>query len=194
MRGAPAVVLLVALAACSFFDSEKPRPVQLYSPNGEPLNGGRLGTPTCADAMTGWFDRVDAGHDGAISLPEFLADARRQFAAMDLNHDGVLTPSVLARYRAPYLLAMRVPRERSDDSDQGRRGGGGGGLFRRGDNGGIPQDVADPVMLADVRLRNQVTLDDFMAYARRNFADLDRNHDGRVDKAELLHLCAKPGS
>ncbi len=51
------------------------------------------------------------------------------------------------------------------------------------------EDVEDPVMVADTNLRNRVTRDDFLAYARRNFASLDRNHDGTLDRAEVLAAC-----
>ena len=50
-------------------------------------------------ALAGWFDRVGSGKAGTIDLAAFLADASRQFAAMDINHDGQLTPDELARYR-----------------------------------------------------------------------------------------------
>ena len=47
--------------------------------------------------------------------------------------------------------------------------------------------AADPVMLADVHLRNRVTRDEFMTYANANFAALDVNRDGRLSRAEILH-------
>ncbi len=198
MRAALAALACLALCACSFFDKEPPKapPGPVYSPNGEPLSGGALGDPKCEDAMQRWFAKADADHDGTIDLGEFLSDARRQFAAMDLEHTGVLTPAVLAQYRAPYL-AERGRREArndegddDDDSDDDQQRG-----RRRRDSGRGPpagQDRADPVMMADVNLRNRVTLDDFVAYARRNFAVLDTGKNGRLSSAEVVATCPPP--
>jgi hypothetical protein len=175
------VLGLVALASCSWIEGDQ-KPVRtspLYSPNGEPLSGGQLGEPTCEDALRNWFARVDTEHLGAIDEREFLADANRQFTAMDLDKTGVLTPDVLARYRAPYMNPNAARRTAYDiDVRPGH------------DRGPAPQlDVEDPVMEADVDLRNRVTRDDFLAYARRNFASLDSNHDGRLERAEVLATC-----
>jgi hypothetical protein len=184
-----ALALVAALGACSLFDKEPP-PVRLgplYSPNGEPLSGGALGEPKCDDAMRRWFARVDADRDGTIDLGEFLTDARRQFAAMDLEHSGVLTPAVLAQYRTPFL-SDRARRQASndDEDDDDRRN-----RHNRGGNGGpaIGLDRTDPVMIADVNLRNRVTLDDFIAYARSNFAALDTDRNGRLTSDEIVAVC-----
>jgi hypothetical protein len=191
-RAALAAALTLALGACSEFRDRPPvRQGPIFSPNGEPLSGGPLGDPSCADAMGTWLARVDTDHDGTIDLKEFLADARRQFAAMDLEKSGVLTPAVLAQYRAPYS-AERPGEVADDDQDQGQR--------RRGrrdddtgdsDNKGPPRvlERADPVMLADVQLRNRVTLEEFLTYERGNFASLDRNRNGRLDRDELVATC-----
>jgi Ca2+-binding EF-hand superfamily protein len=174
VRLALVALAILALASCS--DDDKPmRAGPLYSPNGEPLSGGPLGEPSCADALGSWFARVDTDHDGTIDEGEFLADANRQFAAMDLDKSGALTPSELAQYRAPYVRPVRRP---DYQNDAGR--------------GPPPQeDVEDPVMVADTALRNRVTRDDFLAYARRNFASLDRDHDGTLDRAEVLAACKR---
>ena len=83
-------LLFAALSGCSS-DSHKHHGAgqdaalsrMLYSPNGEPLNGGKLGRPTCQEAMSHWFDRVDTNHDGGINREEFMADAQTQFRRMD---------------------------------------------------------------------------------------------------------------
>jgi hypothetical protein len=180
-RAAAAIAALLALGACSYF-KEKPREAKtgpLYSPNGEPLSGGPLGEIKCADAMRSWFARVDTDHDGTIDAAEFLADARRQFAAMDLERTGVLTPSVLAQYRAPYLPEGAREEPQTEDERQ-----------RESELGPpVGKDRADPVMIADVSLRNRVTLDDFLASARRTFAALDRSKNGRLSSDEALASC-----
>ncbi|HYM04879.1 MAG TPA: hypothetical protein VET85_18145 [Stellaceae bacterium] len=176
----PCVALLATLAACSFFH-EKEKPIDpssrlLYSPNGEPLNGGPLGRPKCRDALARWFDRVDADRDGSIERNEFIADARRQFAAMDLNRDGVLTPAALAKYRLPYA---GTPAEETSDEKPGKPA--------------IVTGGPDPVMAADTGLRNKVELGDFLAHAEHVFATLDANHDSRLSRAEVQALCTVPG-
>jgi hypothetical protein len=180
VRRALVVLTALALASCGAFGGDDQTPVRespLYSPNGEPLSGGRLGEPSCEQALGGWFGRL-AGGAGAIDENAFLADARRQFAAMDLDKSGALTPAELAQYRAPYINANA--RRRRDYEDE-----------RRDAERGPPpeEDVEDPVMVADTGLHNRVTLDDFLAYAQRNFAALDTNHDGRLERAEVLATC-----
>lgn len=179
-----AALILLTLGGCGTFDrmmNPPPpmAPARLFSPNGEPLSGGPLGHPACRDAMSRWFDRVDTNHDGFIDRAEFRADAERQFKAMDLDHDGEITPDELARYRAPYEVDT-ARRQSEEGADHGGR------IVRT-----IEQ--ADPVMLADVQLRNRVNLAEFMAYADRNFADLDTKHAGRLDKPEILGVCGPAG-
>lgn len=190
MRAAFVAIALLALGACGFFGGREPvreaKPGPLYSPNGEPLSGGPLGEPKCEDAMQRWFAKVDADHDGTIDASEFLADARRQFAAMDLDRSGVLTPSVLSRYRAPYLAeqAREVPPEESEAQREQR--------LEREREPAVGKDRADPVMIADVNLRNRVTLDDFLGLARRTFAGLDLKKDGRLTSEEVIASSCKP--
>jgi Ca2+-binding EF-hand superfamily protein len=179
-RGAASALILAVLAGCHTMDQmmDPPpptAPARIFSPNGEPLRGGPLGHPTCREAMARWFDRVDANHDGVIDRGEFRADAERQFKIMDLDHDGEITPDELARYRAPYEVDT-ARRETANGAEHGER------IVRM-------VEQADPVMLADTKLRNRVSLADFLAYADGNFADLDRHHDGRLTKAELQDTC-----
>jgi Ca2+-binding EF-hand superfamily protein len=169
-------------------------PYLIYSPNGEPLSGGPLGRPSCGEAMAHWFDRIDADHDGTVDHGEFMNDARRQFAAMDLNRDGVITPAVLETYRAPYRPsreeeAKTRAEERQDAAaehslfNQLRPGA----LLGRDRDGGAER--SDPVMSADVNLRFKVGLDDFLAHAERVFRALDRNGDGRLTLGNVQRIC-----
>ena len=234
IRGAAVLFLAVmaTLDACAGHRDRDPPAARnsgpLYSPNGEPLSGGRLDHPNCQEALAGWFDRVAANHAGTIDLAVFLADASRQFAAMDIDHDGQLTSDELTRYRAAYMDESRMAEAAPDDDtlrpDQSaprqgegkgsaRGGGGPGGRggngprglpgeqygVSRGDKGGAghsPRDTArdrpDPVMIADVTLHGRVSLAEFLAYERQNFAELDVNRDGRLSKDELTRSCPKP--
>jgi Ca2+-binding EF-hand superfamily protein len=186
---APAMLLgLVALlAGCDTINSTYDRYLgrsdpklfrTIYSPNGEVLNGGPLGRPTCEDALTTWFNRVDSNHDARISLEEFLADGRKQFAIMDVDHDGLITPSELDRYRATYKTA-------DDEKSTGN-------VDRRRDparNSITDSSQPDPVMASDVRLRNQVSLQDYLAHAEKVFAIMDRKRNGFITRDETLATC-----
>lgn len=206
---AMASMLLLGLAACGGDDGKrdggsearKPTPRPIYSPNGEPLNGGPLGQLGCSDALSRWFDRTDTNHDGTLDLGEFLADARRQFAVMDLDHDGMINPAELTAYRAPYAPPQSVEQpqreQRPSLADRMQRSLGLGGRPKEsveGGGGGNAAEQPDPVMSADATLRNRVSLDDFLAYERRQFIELDANRDGRLSKPELLRLCGVGGS
>jgi Ca2+-binding EF-hand superfamily protein len=152
-----------------------------------------LGRPSCSEALSAWFERVDTNHDGVIDRDAFLADAQRQFAIMDLDKDGTITPAELAQYRAPYqaepsaAAGDQAAQAGSASGRKHRRGEGGGG------SGDFDNDQPDPVMAADVRFRNQVSREDFMAYAARQFTALDVDHHGRLAKADVLSSCGPPG-
>ena len=171
----------------------------IYSPNGEPLNGGQLGRPACQEAMSRWFERVDANHDGSISHEEFMADAQAQFRRMDIDHNGYLVPEELERFRQPYRQQAPVESASVSAQDNGnsqsqegrhRRGGSHG----RGGNDGNrqeapPEDTSDPVMSADTNLDNKVTPEEFMARAERVFHASDSNGDGTLNRDEVLARC-----
>jgi hypothetical protein len=182
ISAALALLLAVFLGACGHDSSERDRYIPLYSPNGEPLSGGPLGRPACKDALSGWFDRVDAKHAGRIDRETYLADTRRQFAAMDLEKNGLIDPAELAAYRAPYAVVVPAePKPRPGQSTHSRP-----------DGGATRSDQADPVMIADVNLRNQVSLDDFLAYENRKFTELNTSHDGLLRREEVLAMCNVP--
>lgn len=176
-----------------------------FSPNGEPLSGGPLGHPKCEEALSGWFNRIDANHDGVIDRDEFLADAKLQFDRMDRHHAGYVTALDLSEFRAPYEAApgsdgtppeagqRGEPAERSVERRRPGDGTAGGG---RDDNGrGSPQrgptvdTRADPVMSADKTLSFKVTLQDFLAQANDVFNGLDHNHDARVTRDAVTGNC-----
>ncbi|MFZ0693384.1 MAG: hypothetical protein WAN51_04415 [Alphaproteobacteria bacterium] len=205
-----AFFLAIGLVGCSHDSSRPQRPEYtgiLYSPNGEPLSGGALGHPVCANALSAWFDRVDGNHDGRVDADEFMMDARRQFAAMDLDHTGVITASELARYRAPYEETVprqknvasnedgEEPDEQSASGNRRSRHGGQSGGGQRAAAGG-PADMSDsqpdPVMSADIGLRFEVHVEDFLAYAQQKFSTLDRDRNGTLDRNEVVASCPKP--
>lgn len=193
-----AILLSVLLVGCGSRDRDSSRreatEQPLYSPNGEPLSGGPLGHPPCEQAIPGWFDRLDGDRKGAIDLDQYLTDARRQFAAMDLNKDGLITAEVLARYRAPYEPASRADQAVTGPRSPENASRAAPGQHRQArtsgdDRGRFAEDEPDPVMAADVTLQFKVTLADFVDYERRRFVELNSKHDGRLTRAEVLAVC-----
>lgn len=184
-----AAVALV-LAGCSDHENVKKHSTGiLYSPNGEPLNGGPLGEPTCQQALSGWFDRVDTGHDGAISLNAFMADARAQFLRMDMDANGYIVSEELERYRRPYRKQAPIVPAPSDSVNT-QHGKHKSHKDAGADSDDTP-DSGDPVMSADTNLDFKVTPEEFMVHAQKIFGELDTNHDGALSRDEVLARCVE---
>ncbi|HVI51639.1 MAG TPA: EF-hand domain-containing protein [Candidatus Sulfotelmatobacter sp.] len=203
-----AASLFLILTACSHGPDKAPPPKAqlLFSPNGEPITGGPLGQASCEDAMARWFDRLDSRQSGLLNREDFMADARAQFARMDLDHDGWITPSELSEFRAPYA----PPPEPMRGGPGGGNGGPGGSGPSGGPNGGhggpagggspgggsggssasrssVTQE--DPVMAADVHLQFRVSQEDFLAQASDVFNRLDKTHKGALSKPDAIAFC-----
>jgi Ca2+-binding EF-hand superfamily protein len=78
---------------------------------------------------------MDTNFDRAISRQEFLAAARKRFAALDADHNGVLTRDELPKITPPRLNPHGDDIKRKRGGGHGGRGGGGGGM--RGGGGGM---------------------------------------------------------
>lgn len=184
VAGLIGVMLVAALCGCASHPPARGNRPSLadfrivYSPNGEPLTGGPLGRPACADAVAGWFARTDLNHDGFLDHDEFMADAQAQFTRMDLDHSGVLTTAKLAVYRQPYQ-DVPPPSLQNSHSPRGDQAGE--------DQGRPPrlQDQEDPVMVADKTLSFKVTQGEYMAHVEEMFVRLDPTHQGRVALATV---------
>ena len=172
----------------------------VYSPSGEPLMGG--GWPVeCPDALSVWFDRVNAKRDGNLTLEELLADARRQFQVMDTRNDGRVTAATLSAYRQQIMggrytsvsaadnaaLNDMAERERNEDfpGDKHLRRG-----FSRADLSRVPTEQPDPVMSADENLDGSVTWDEFRDYLGQVFIELGTKRAGYLTKSNVRIFCS----
>lgn len=107
--------------------------------------------------------RADANDDGVVTKDELLADVDKRFARLDTDKDGKIT-------QAEREALGGGMRGRMAERMMERRGGEGrmGRALERVDTNG------DGV----------ITLDEQRAGATQRFAYIDRNSDGKVDKAE----------
>ena len=203
------LVLILTCTACSSHrDDRRSAHIQapniLFSPNGEPLSGGPLGPPKCEAALAGWFNRVDVNHDGVIDRQEYLADAKAQFAKMDLDHDGYVTAAKLSVFRAPYEEAGPIPAVAEADNPPPDRPAEADGQHHHGRGPsapptgappplppmrGPPPPMEDPVMSADRTLSFKVSLEDFLAHAEGVFAQLDSARSGRLPLMKVQSRC-----
>jgi EF hand len=172
----------------------------VYSPNGEPLSGGSLGHLTCVQAISAWFDRVDANHRGFLDKDQVLADSRIQFLRMDLDGDGAIYPAELKVFREPFQTATRRTNNLSPDSEINRaeekrvNSEGPSGFDDKAKRKVVVDvtDLSDPVMSADANLDFKVTLPEFLALAQDNFRRMDLDHDGKLQRHELISACPPP--
>jgi len=201
---AAALCVSLALSGCSGDSQKKEKAKQqaalsrmLYSPNGEPLNGGSLGRPACREALSKWFERVDANHGGSLSREEFLADARLQFGRMDIDQNGYLVSEEVERFRQPYRqqapgeIASPGPHGNAAQPQPGghKHGEAKGDQGSNADEAHDDSDTSDPVMSADTDLDFKVTSEEFMIHAQKIFLELDSNHDGALSLDEVLARC-----
>ena len=190
-----AMAALFAMAACSSHDGRAARARPVFSPNGEILTAGGKDAPKCPEALGAWWDRITAAHGGVFTRETLVADANAQFDAMDLDHDGFITPSELSEYRAALddedsdRMDVIPPSQPSADTQMHRRHTGDSYVQPKIRAAQIPADVVDPVMSADKSLSFKVSREDFIAQANEIFTDLDKDHDGKLSKDELIASC-----
>ena len=148
-----------------------------------------------ADAMR-FFDTLDTNHDGEID-PEELT-----------RYETEIAPEVQVGAQMGERSGMGR-RGAGGGWGGGRRGGGGRGGGRRGEGGeggggggqtgqfeeGLEGagrfsflNIPEPVISADTDFNRGVSRAEFLAAARKRFAMLDANHDGRLTRDELPAL------
>jgi hypothetical protein len=200
-----ATLAISAVAGAEDQGGERGRINVFVSPSGEPFRAAP-GQPYPVDA---WFSRADANHDGVLTEDEFVADAKAFFKVVDVNGDGVIDGFEITNYeqkiapeilpRVPGLTARDIPRlpasnpeeqrerDMQDAEDQQKQ------VDRSHLHGPVYSGAAvfglirepEPVAAADLDFDGKVKLAEFVAAARRHFAELDVDHDGRITRAEL---------
>ena len=112
----------------------------------------------------GMFMHADTNKDGIVTREELLADVDARFAKFDANKDGKITA----------------------DERPGR--GRMGGRHMRDGDGAKPPEGAPPMAHrgppADTTNDGVITRDEQRAQALKIFGYVDRNGDGKIDKAE----------
>jgi hypothetical protein len=171
---------------------QRPRQQLFISPAGEPFRA----SAEAPYPVAAWFAGADANHDGGLSRDEFVDDAARFFAVLDVDHDGVIDGFEVATYEkkiAPEILlgsTFEGGGGRGGPPGGGRGGPGGGrgkpGGGGRGAMGGMMEGAApysllaepQPVMGADADFNRRISKDEALKAAKARFALLDVDKDG----------------
>lgn len=177
-------------------------PQLFISPAGEPFRA----PPGAPYPVKAWFDGADADHDGALSRDEFVADALRFFAVVDVDKNGVIDGFEVSNYEtriAPEIVGGAAPGAmRRGPMGQGPGGDGGGDApRRRPQQTNVLQGAAlfgliaepEPVMASDGNFDRRITKDEATKAAKTRFALLDTDKDGRLKLQELPKTPAQTG-
>lgn len=214
-------ILAASLTACALAPPEGPRgrggppgeapphegpmrgPQLFISPAGEPFRA----LPGAPYPVKAWFDGADANHDGAMSRDEFVADALRFFAIVDVDKNGVLDGFEVSNYEtriAPEIVGLPAPgsmRRGPMGQGPGEDGGGDDAPRRRPQGTNVLQGAAlfgliaepEPVMASDGNFDRRITKDEATKAAKTRFALLDTDKDGLLKLEELPKTLAQTG-
>ena len=122
----------------------------------------------------------------AVTRAEVLANADKQFAAMDANHDGILTRAELDNFARNQVIGAAMERNKAmfDALDTNHDGKLSREEFAKL-IGQLPAPNTGPLYAKlDPKHSGKVTRDAFRAAALANFNKVDTNHDGVVTPAE----------
>lgn len=159
------------------------RPVFL-SPMGEPF---RVAAGQPYPSAT-WVAAADSDGDGHVSRAEFVADASRFFKAIDLDHDGRITPEEVIAYERDVApeIALYGPRQRDyvERAGKARAGESGyGGAMGAGRYSWL--NIPQPVSSGDTDFNRVVDETEYTQAASRRF-------DTLAQGAGMLSLGAMP--
>jgi hypothetical protein len=157
------------------------------SPMGEPFH-----TDGSISAAEMWFRGADRNHDDRITPKEFVDDAMRFFATLDLDHDHMIGPDEIENYETNVAPEIRVLSTYGDAS-----------LAKTDDDGNVTDppyptrlgagrfgflDAPEPVVTADLNFDRAISEQEFQTVALRRFKQLDANGDGVLTRDELPKL------
>ncbi len=166
------------------------------SPMGEPFR--RADGP--GEPIDRWFGGADANQDGILTLSEMERDAARFYLTLDVNRDGEIAPDEVTRYET--VVAPEIQFARSDYGEYNSRSANlarqrATGEAMRAPNRGPRRRASapgaalgllnnpQPVTSADADFNRGVSFDEFRRAAGQRFVLLDRDHNGRIPRAEL---------
>ena len=209
-------IVAVSLAGCASAPPEPPhgrngppgeggpgpmRGPQLFiSPAGEPFRA----PPGAPYPVKAWFDGADANHDGAISRDEFVADALRFFAVVDVDKNGVIDGFEVSNYEtriAPEIIGGMAPGSMrrgpmgqgpGGDDDAPRRRPQGTNVLQGASIYGLIAEP-EPIMASDGDFDRRITKDEATRAAKTRFALLDTDKDGVLKLEELPKTPAQTG-
>lgn len=171
------------------------------SPMGEPFRGKVGGK----DAFVDWFQQADRNRDGILVLGEFMADAERFFARIDLNHDGQIDPDEMVQYEWEFAPEIQVnaklqraraaPGAGEDAPKRRLRRGQGEEAYDPDALQGAARyallNIPQPVAAADADLNRAVSLDEFRNAATARFRILDVGQRGQLNLRDLEAMLPK---
>lgn len=179
------LILLAAVAGSAAVAQPAPPPagppvMVFISPMGEPFR--RAQGP--GEPIERWFSGADADHDGAITVTEFQADAARFFATLDVNGDREIAPDEMSRYETQIAPEVQAGIGMAIVRNNRRRVRSGDGPYGRGTQALL--NIPQPVISADADFNRGVSPAEFRHTAGQRFLLIDRNHDGRITRDELI--------
>ena len=157
-----------------------PPVIVFISPMGEPFRRAQ----GSGEPIDRWFNGADADHDGAIGVTEFQADAARFYATLDVNHDGEIAPDEMIRYETEIAPEVQAGIGMAIARNNQRRMRSGDGPYGRGTQALL--NIPQPVISADADFNRGVSPAEFRHTAGQRFLLIDRNHDGRLTRDELV--------
>lgn len=188
---------LLLTAAGSAAAAAEPHGQLFISPMGEPFRS-QPGGPAPQDI---WFNAADTNHDGALTLAEFQADAKRFFLELDRRHDGEIDPDDIEYYETVMVPEIRVndfngvQRSAASEFEGGEetsRRDASANRVRQGAARFSWFDYPEPVVVADRNFNRGVDPVEFAKAAETRFGMLDKNGDGKIQHDELPKIVAGP--